>query len=120
MNLFNWIHNRMPSRYRAKWLYRRGMVRAKLHDHQAALADYTAVIDMAGVPTDIRAMAIFNRALVFHATGSDSDAIDDLNRVLEMGDAVGRVKTEARRTLIRMEWVSNRADTDESVGASRA
>lgn len=86
-------------------------MRAKLHMDQAALTDYTAVIDMAGVAADLRSMALYNRALVYHTTGSEADAIDDLNKILDMADACGRVKTEARRKLLRMERALTRART---------
>ena len=110
MKIFAWLKSLLSSQYRAIWLYRRGMLRAKLHKNQAAIADYTTVIDMAGVRADIRAMALYNRALVYHATGSESDAIDDLNKVLEMANVAENVKTEAQRKLVRMERSARRTD----------
>jgi hypothetical protein len=86
------------------------MMRAKLHKNHAAIADYTAVIDMAGVRADILAMALYNRALIYHATGCESDAIDDLNKVLEMANVAENVKTEAQRKLVRMERGAKRTD----------
>ena len=110
MNIFDWFKSRMPSQYRAMWLYRRGMMCAKLHKNQAAIADYSAVIDMADVPAGIRAMALYNRALVYHAMASESGAIDDLRKILEMADAAEHIKTEARRKLVRMERSSGRVE----------
>ena len=110
MNIFTWLKSRMSPQYRAMWLYRRGMMRAKLHKNQAAIADYSAVIDLADVPADIRAMALYNRALVYHAAASEADAIDDLQKILEMADAAEHVKTEARRKLVRMERTSGRVE----------
>lgn len=85
-------------------------MRAKLHKNQSAIADYTAVVDMRAAPADIRAMALYNRALVYHAMAYGSEAIDDLNDVLEMADVAENIKTEARRKLVRMQRTSNRTD----------
>ena len=83
---------------------------AKLHKNQAAIADYTTVIELEDVSADIRAMALYNRALVNHATASESAAIDDLHQILEMADVPEHVKTEARRKLVRMERSSGKAE----------
>jgi len=88
---------------------------AKLHKNQAAIADYTAVLDIPGVTAGLRAMVLYNRALVHHANAHESKAIDDLNRVLEMADAGGRVKMEARRKLVRMERTTIWRDSRESI-----
>lgn len=89
-------------------MYRRGVVRARLHKHDAAVEDYTAVIRLDRAPTDIVAMALYNRALVHHAKGNNACAIEDLGAVLHMPAAAGRIKTEARRKLLRMERAAER------------
>ena len=38
---------------------------AKRRDHEGALANYTEAIELVGVPADVKAMALYNRALVF-------------------------------------------------------
>lgn len=86
-------------------------MRAKLHKNQGAIADYTVVIDMADSPKDLRAMALYNRALVYHAIANESAATVDLKRVLNMHEAAEFVKTEARRKLVRMERAEQRLDT---------
>lgn len=93
---------------------------ARLQKHEAAITDYTAVIDMAGVRADVRAMALYNRALVRHTMAREADAIDDLRCVLEMGDVADNIKTEARRKLVRMERTSNRLDSNEPLGEPRS
>jgi hypothetical protein len=103
MNVFARLGSVFSSKFRANWLYRRGMYRAKLHKHMAAIDDYTAVIDMVDAPGNVRAMALYNRALVNYAKGSESDAISDLNQVTGMAEAAERVKTEAQRQLVRMK-----------------
>jgi len=120
MNILAWFQSQVFSRYRAIWLYRRGMMRAKLHKNQAAIADYTTVIDMKGVPIDIRAMTLYNRALVHHVTSNESAAIDDLRRVLDMADATENIKTEARRKLVRMERTTKRTTSPETSAESHS
>ena len=83
------------------------MKEANLHHNEAALANYTAVIDGADTPPDLRAMALYNRAVVYAATNNDSQAVDDLETLLEMAGAAPNVKTEARRKLVRMRRSSD-------------
>ena len=108
MNVFARLKSALSRDFRAKWIYRRGMRRAKLGRHQAAIDDYKVVIDMVDAPGDVRAMALYNRALVYHASGSESDAIDDLNQVMGLAEAPERVKTEARRQLVRLKRTHDR------------
>ena len=108
---FNLLKTLIFSKFRSAWLYRRGMARAKLHKNQLAIADYTAVIEMAEALASIRAMALYNRALVYYCTSSESKAVDDLNKVLEMTGATEKDKTEARRKLVRMGRTLNRTDS---------
>jgi hypothetical protein len=110
MKLFSWITGRFSQRHKAMWLYRRGMIKAKLHDHASAVADYTAVIEMASAPANVRAMALYNRSLVHSAIDNDSDAIGDLQKLLEMEGAAGRVLTEARRKLARIRRSSQQLE----------
>ncbi len=115
MKLLNWLKGRLSHRAKAIWLYRRGMAKAKLRDHVSAIADYTAVVEMADAPPDVRAMALFNRSVV-HATRHDElRAIADLERLLEMEGAAANVRTEARRKLVRMQRSSDRHD-EQSAG----
>jgi hypothetical protein len=91
-------------------LYKRGMAGANSHDHTAALADYSAVIDMADAPADIRAMALYNRSVVHTANHNEDQAIRDLEQLLEMPAAAAKVKTEARRKLLRMQRSTERSE----------
>jgi len=110
VKLFNWLSSRYSHRAKAMWLYRRGMIKAKLRDRAKAIADYTAVIEMAEAPADIRAMALYNRSLVYSGSRNDSGAIGDLEQLLDMEGAAEKVKTEARRKLLRMQRSSDRLD----------
>ena len=111
MGFLAWIADRIPSKQRAQWHYRRGLLHARLQKHQAASAEYSAAIEMENVPPELRAMALFNRALVSYAAGAELDAIRDLNEVLAMNDIAENVKTEARRKLVRMERTSERGES---------
>lgn len=110
VKLFNWLTGRYSQRAKAMWLYRRGMIKAKLRDHAKAVADYTAVIEMDEAPADIRAMALYNRSLVYSGSHNESGAIDDLEKLLQLVGAAENVKTEARRKLLRMQRSSDRLD----------
>lgn len=102
MNPFSWLSNQFSNRRKSLSLLRRGMKRAKAGDQEGAVADYTKTVDDETTPADVRAMALYNRALVLSAGTEKSRAIADLNRLLAMPEAKENVKTEARRRLERM------------------
>ena len=52
-------------RSKALSLYKRGMKKAKNRDLAGAVEDYTLVIKMPNVSNDVKAMALFNRALAY-------------------------------------------------------
>ena len=79
------------------------MAKAKKHNHQGAIDDYTISIGMPETPVDVKAMALFNRALVHVAAGDDRKGVDDLDAVLAMEEALVNVKTMARHKLAKME-----------------
>lgn len=110
MQLFDYLRSRWSPRSRAMWLYRRGMIKAKLHDQKSAIADYTAVIEMDDAPADVRAMALFNRSVVFSTNHDDTAATRDLEQLLQMAGASGNVRTEAQRKLVRMRRASERPE----------
>jgi hypothetical protein len=118
MPFLNWLRGRWTGRERSMAIYRRGMAHARLHDHEAALADYTSVIDMPGTPADIRAMALYNRAVVHTAGQNEREAIADLELLLELPGAAGNVRTEARRKLVRMQRSSARLNEPPAHGTS--
>ena len=103
MDLLGWLKSLFSKRHKALRMYKRGMSRANKHDHLGALADYTAAIESPDLPTDVRAMALYNRALVYVAVGNEPQGVVDLDAVLAMTQAFVNVKTMARRKLARME-----------------
>jgi tetratricopeptide (TPR) repeat protein len=110
MKILNLVFGRWSHRQQALALYQRAMAFANKHDHDAALADYTAVIEMASAPADIRAMSLYNRSVVYSATHNDEQAIRDLQKVLETSGAAANVRLEAKRKLVRMDRAANRSD----------
>lgn len=103
MNIFQWFTRYFSSRGKAMSLYKRGMAKAKKHDHVGALEDYTTLIGMPGAPADLLAMVLYNRALVYVAAGDDKKAAADLDAVLALNESLVNVKTMARQKLARME-----------------
>ena len=103
MNVYHWFTERFSNHGKALTLYKRGMARAKKHDCQGAIEDYTATIGMPDTPTKVRAMALYNRALVLVASGDHQRGIDDLQAVLGMDESPVTVKTRARQKLAKMD-----------------
>lgn len=114
MKFITWLRSRLSNRYRAMSRYQQGMKNAKRHNHEAAVTDYTQVIEMAEAPPDIRAMALYNRALVYDAMGHLTRAIADLNRVLSMSGVADQVRIEARRRIARMDRTQARSEPTSS------
>jgi hypothetical protein len=119
MKMFRWLKGLFTLRGKALKLYRRGMARAKGNDQFGAIDDYTATIDMLGAPLDVVAMALFNRSLVFVATGENSKATCDLDAVAAMCKAPARVKAMARQQLIRMRARALKQLAGETVANKR-
>lgn len=102
MGLVRWLKGKVSHRGRALSHYRLGIRYAKAHDHDRAIDEYTTVIDAMDPPHDVQAMALYNRALVFEATGDGSQATDDLRAVIAGGQSPNHIKTVARQRLLRM------------------
>lgn len=113
MNLLSWLLSSFSVRHKALWNYKRGMARAKMRDHEGALTNYTAAIDSKHVPDDVKAMALYNRALVYVAAGDDPKGVDDLDSVLAMdgGMMIVNVKTLAKQKLDKMNSRSSKSNT---------
>ena len=103
MNVLSWLTSLVSNRSKSLSIYKRGLARAKNHDLQGAIDDYTSTIGMPDTSADVKAMALFNRALVHVAAGNDQQGTDDLDAVLKMGRAPENVKLMAKQKLYRME-----------------
>lgn len=110
MNFYHWFIGCFSIRQKSLSIYRRGMTKARRHDHQAAIDDYTSAIRVAGVPDDVKAMALYNRALAYVAIEANRQGTEDLNAVLGMSKAPDQIKTEAVRKLARMQQHAARTE----------
>jgi hypothetical protein len=110
MTFFRWLVSKLSGRNKALSLYKRGMKKATKRDHEGAIADYTATIGIPDAPAELIAMVLYNRALVYVATGDDRKGNDDLEAVLAMKEGLVNVKTMARQKLARMESRSNKTN----------
>ena len=108
MVVTKWWTGQFSHRGKALSLYKRGMAKAKKHDHQVAIDDYTTTIGMPDTPPDVKAMVLYNRALVHVATGDFRKGVDDLEAVLAMDSAPSTVKARARQKLAKRESQSRK------------
>ena len=103
MNLFRrWLWPRSP-RSDALALYKEGMACGEKKDAKGALQAFTQAIQTADAPEDVRAMALYNRALLFAAEGKSDSALSDLHDVMKMSVPSNGVKLAAKRRLERLE-----------------
>ena len=109
MKIIKWLTNHFSRRGKALGLYRRGMNKANRRDHQGALHDYTAAIGMQDAPADVRAMALYNRALIHTAMGNLSSGAEDLEEVMTMDEAPRDVKKRAKEKLAKRKSKSQQA-----------
>ena len=103
MRFFESLFGRGSSRNKAVALYKRGMSKAKKHDHDGAIEDYSAAIDMPDTPLDLKAMAQYNRSLVYAAAKDNAKAVGDLKAVLAMAELPTNVKAAAEEKLKKIE-----------------
>lgn len=106
MSFFQWLKG--GSRSKALAHYRQGMNKAAKRDHRGAIDAYSAAIDVPGAPADVKAMALYNRALVYVTAGDAAKGTADLKAVLAMPEAVAEMKMEARRKLVRIQRKASR------------
>jgi hypothetical protein len=107
MNLFKrwlWPHS---VRSDAMSLYRKGLTCSESKDLKGATDAYTSAIELPNAPDDVKAMALYNRALVSAANGAIDKALVDLQVVMELPVPLPAIKLAARR---RLERLKNRRD----------
>jgi hypothetical protein len=118
MNLFKgwlWPHS---IRGDALSLYKRGLACGESKDSKGALSAYTSAIELADAPADVRAMALYNRALILAAEGAIDRALADLRVVMELPVPLHLIKVAARRRLERLQ--NRRHAADRADGRSTA
>lgn len=103
MNLFKrWIWPRSP-RSDAVSLYKAGLAYGEKKNLKGAVAAYSSAIDQLDAPEDVKAMALYNRALIFATDGKVDKAVADLRAIMEMPIPLPGVKLAARRRLERLQ-----------------
>jgi hypothetical protein len=103
MNLLKWLFIWRSPRREALSLYRQGLAKSEKQEWEAAVVAYTAAIGHDRAPEDVRAMALYNRALLWAAQGETVKAAADLNAIMAMPISVPGVTTAARRRLERLQ-----------------
>ena len=102
MSLSTWFSGLFSQRGKAAALYQSGMKKAHAQDLAGAIADYTAVVDNSESPHDLKAMALFNRALVYSLQKKSDEAKVDLEGVLAIPQAPTNLKDAALQRIERI------------------
>lgn len=110
MSLIRWLKSLLSRRGKALFLYRAGMAKANKLDYRGAIADYSAAIQLPDAPTDVKAMATYNRALAYSAIHEDEKAAKDLAAMLDMPGLSERIKKEAHQRRERIRRRNDRTD----------
>ena len=110
MKIFKRLGWQRSVRRMALSLYKRGMARAKKHDHPGAIDAYSKAIDMPDTPAEVKAMVLYNRALALAATGDVRRAVGDLDAVLVIDEVPVNVRTMARHKLAKIDARSRKSD----------
>lgn len=103
MNFLSWWRNLGGVRNAGLALYKRGMDQANQHHDVNAMTSYSEVIELLDIPEDVRAMALYNRALLHVNNKNYAKAQDDLNEILALSGPLHQIKTAARQKLERMK-----------------
>jgi len=103
MNVFKrWLWPRSV-RSDAMSHYKRGLACGESKDLKGALSAYTSAIELPDAPDDVKAMALYNRALILVAEGAIEKALADLKVVMELPVPLHVIKLAARRRLERLQ-----------------
>lgn len=114
MNFFERIAGRFTIRGRALSQVDQGMDCANKSESDDAIKYNSSVINSTDSPWDVKAMALFNRALVFTTTQKIIEATQNLKAVLCMPEAKAKIKKSASDKLVRMQRKLDREGTPKS------
>ncbi len=106
MNLWRKIASVFSHRSWALAHYHTGLALSRSNDNSGAIAEYTCVIETDVTPPDLKAMALYNRALVHCLIGNQQQATLDLEGLVALSSTPVNVRTMARQRLVRL---TNRA-----------
>ena len=116
MNLFRKIAASFTARGRGLALIDQGIACANNAQPDFAIKHYTDVINSPKSPRDVKAMALFNRALVYTTIDKEPLATADLKAILNMPEAMTQIKKSANDKLVRMQRKRKREETTISDG----
>jgi hypothetical protein len=102
MGFISWVKNVLSYRGKAISRYRKGMAKANQRDYVGAIADYSAAIRDPNIPVDVKAMALYNRALAYAAMHEGEKSAEDIVAVLEMPGLPQNIKMQAKERQERM------------------
>jgi hypothetical protein len=102
MGLLSWLQGLFSTRAKSLAMYRAGVAKANKKDYRGAIADYTEAIGSPDIPSDVKGMALYNRALAYAAIDDDVKAADDLAALLKIPGLPENIATQARRRRERL------------------
>ena len=77
-------------------LYRSGIAKASKGDHRGAIADYAAAVGIPNLPSDLKAMVVYNRAVAYSAIHEEERAAEDVAAVLHMPGCPALIRVYAQ------------------------
>jgi len=111
MSFTRWVKSWFSKRGKTLAMYRSGMAKASQRDYDGAIAAYSAAINDPHIPSDVKGMAVYNRALAYSAIHEDAKAAEDLAALLELPGLPENIKTAAQQ---RRERIRRRKEEEES------
>lgn len=83
-------------------LLTQAMEHAKAKQPEKAIAVYSSLIDAGATRSEVKARALFNRALAYSSLDEDEKAIADLEHALAMPNIPENVQNAAKAQLLRV------------------
>jgi len=102
MSFIKWVKSCISRPGKAVSLYRSGMAKANKRNFNGAIADYSAAIKEPHIPSDVKAMVLYNRALAYSAVHEVAKSAEDLAAVLEIPQLAPNIKTMAQERRERL------------------
>lgn len=106
MGLVSWLRSLTSSAARAETVYKRGVAKARSHDFQGAIDDYTEVINGEEATSELKTMSRLNRGVAYSASRQYALARDDLKSVLA-GKVPPEVASAARAKIARIDKIES-------------
>jgi hypothetical protein len=115
MSFFSKIASLFSRAGREEELLRQAMEHAKANQPGQAIAIYNSLVDSASTNSDLRARALFNRALAHSAAKDDDRAMADLAQVLTIPGLAENIQIAARSQLARVRKRNERRTKGEPI-----